>query len=89
MVRDFPFIKQVFAFEAAVEQRSIFEHGAGDVEETITNCEESASMDAAAGSQGQDTWHGNAFCRTSTNSSAKPAPINSAPRAGRSSPAAR
>ncbi len=55
MVRDFPFIKQVFAFEAAVEQRSIFEHGAGDVEEAVTNCEESASMDAAAGSQGQDT----------------------------------
>jgi hypothetical protein len=49
------------AFESAVEQRSIFEHGAGDVEEAVTNCEESASMDAAAGSQGQDTWLNNAF----------------------------
>jgi hypothetical protein len=50
MVRGFPlFINQVFGLRSSVEQRSIFEHGAGDVEETVTNCEESASMDAAAG----------------------------------------
>ena len=46
-----PFIKQVLAFEAAVKQRSIFEHGAGDVEETVTDSAESAGMAATAGFQ--------------------------------------
>ena len=32
------------AFEAGVKQRSIFEHGAGDVEETVTDSAESAGM---------------------------------------------
>ena len=51
-VRDFPpFIKQVLAFEAGVKQRSIFEHSAGDVEETVTDSAESAGMAATAGFQ--------------------------------------
>jgi len=39
------------AFEAGVKQRSIFEHGAGDVEETVTDSAESAGMAATAGFQ--------------------------------------
>ena len=39
------------ALEAGVEQRAVFEHGAGDVEETVADGAESAGMAAAAGFQ--------------------------------------
>ena len=39
------------ALEAGVEQRAVFEHGAGDVEETVADGAESAGMAAAASFQ--------------------------------------
>ncbi len=41
------------AFEAGVEQRAIFEHGACDTEQTVTDGAESAGMAATAGFQGK------------------------------------
>jgi hypothetical protein len=39
------------AFQAGVEQRAVFEHGAGDVEKTVADGPESAGMGTAAGFQ--------------------------------------
>ncbi len=41
------------SFEGGVERRAFFEHGAGDVEQTVTNGAQSAGMAAAAGFQGK------------------------------------
>ena len=39
------------AFQAGIEQRAVFEHGAGDVEKTVADGAQSASMAATAGFQ--------------------------------------